>query len=285
MHDIFDRYVRKIQTYTGFDEQAARASNLVGTIVHKPKISTILSGTILGHPLHPALTDLPIGFWTSAMALDMCGGESSRRGAKTLIGMGVLSSIPTALTGMSDWSDTSETRKRIGAVHGLLNGGAVALYSLSWFARRRNQRTTGLALSLLGAVVVSGAAALGGHLVYRKGVGVDVNSSYDDYVSEWKSATEHSLPNVPALLLRTEDAEVLSIDKPGELCGGIGARCSHRGGPLAEGRFTNGCVTCPWHGAIFRLSDGTVVSGPATAPQPQYEVRRSSGDTELRRVP
>ena len=40
----------------------------------------VLSGTWLGHPLHPALSDLPIGFWTSSFVLDLAvGGDAEQR--------------------------------------------------------------------------------------------------------------------------------------------------------------------------------------------------------------
>jgi nitrite reductase/ring-hydroxylating ferredoxin subunit len=61
-------------------------------------------------------------------------------------------------------------------------------------------------------------------------------------------------------------------------------RCSHRGGPLSDGELDGDCVTCPWHGSTFSVTDGEVVSGPATIPQPTYEVRLEGSDVLVRRA-
>jgi nitrite reductase/ring-hydroxylating ferredoxin subunit len=62
--------------------------------------------------------------------------------------------------------------------------------------------------------------------------------------------------------------------------------CSHLSGPLSDGEFTidagQGCVVCPWHGSTFRLADGAVVHGPATAPQQRFETRISAGVVQAR---
>ena len=84
MSNVLDRYIRRMETYLALDDTADRAVKAGGRVTHNPKVATVVSGTVLGHPLHPILTDLPIGFWTSAMALDVAGGMRSRRGAKRL---------------------------------------------------------------------------------------------------------------------------------------------------------------------------------------------------------
>jgi len=40
--------------------------------------------------------------------------------------------------------------------------------------------------------------------------------------------------------------------------------CSHRGGPLGEGSLRGKRVNCPWHGAQFDVTNGQVLSFPAT---------------------
>lgn len=121
----------------------------------------------MGHPVHPALTDLPIGFWTSAVALDVLGGRGSRVAARRLVALGVLSSIPTALSGLHDAGDrTKPLDRRIVALHAALNGTATLAFALSWRARRREHWLRGVALGLVGAGLASAGGALGGDLVF-----------------------------------------------------------------------------------------------------------------------
>jgi nitrite reductase/ring-hydroxylating ferredoxin subunit len=225
----------------------------------------LVSGTWIGHPLHPPLTDLPIGFWTSAWVLDIVGGRESRDAARTLVGLGVASALPAVVTGLSDWSDTVDGPRRIGFVHATVNTIGLACYTASWLARRRGHHATGVSLGMAGAAAATLAAYLGGHLVYRTGTGVDVNACTEP----------------PGDWVRADAAEVL-VTQDATGWHAIGDRCSHRGGPLHEGTIEDGCVTCPWHGSRFRTDDGTVVRGPAVSPQPAYEVRQGAAGPEVR---
>ncbi len=281
---VLDGVIGRLEQVRALDGAADRVSAAVGRVTHQPPLASLLSGTWLGHPLHPVLTDLPIGSWTSAFVLDIVGGKAGRRPAQTLIGIGVLTAVPTALTGLSDWSDTVGGTRRVGTFHAVANSVGLACYALSWRARRRGHHGKGVLLAMVGATAATAAAGLGGHLVYRTGTGVDVNA-FDEGPSDWADAdTRSRLDGVDGELVRTGDAEVLALrDGPGGWHG-IGARCSHRGGPLQEGTFENGCVVCPWHQSRFRLDDGTVVEGPATAPQPRYAVREADGVLTVKRA-
>jgi len=241
-----------------------------------------LHGVWLGHPLHPLLTDLPIGFWTSAFVLDLVGGRSSQRAADALVGLGVLSALPTAASGAADWSELNDSDQRAGLVHAVANVTATTLYALSYVARRRGRRGSGVLLGFAGAAAATVGGYLGGHLTFRRSVGP--NRAAD-------------APAPGGWTPMEVDGE-LSDDKPslGELDGapvvvaadGGGAaalfdRCSHLGGPLHEGTLADGCVKCPWHGSTFRMADGDVVHGPAVAPQPAYDVRAKGDAYEARR--
>src|SRR5205085_8084212 len=114
-------------------------------------LKDVLSGTWLGHPLHPMLTDLPIGFWTSAFTLDLLGGRASRRAARRLVAWGVVCAVPTALSGAADWSDTVDAERRVGFVHAAANTAAVLCYTASWVQRRRGRHWRGVAFGLAGA--------------------------------------------------------------------------------------------------------------------------------------
>jgi uncharacterized membrane protein len=139
-------------------------------------VKDVLSGTWIGHALHPLLTDVPIGTWTSATLLDLFGGRASRPAAQRLIGVGLAAAAPTAWTGWSDWADTEpddDEVRRIGIVHALVNGGAIALYGASFAARRRGAHTTGVLLGLAGAGAMGAGGWLGGDLAFARGVGVN----------------------------------------------------------------------------------------------------------------
>jgi uncharacterized membrane protein len=128
---------------------------------------SMLSGEWLGHPLHPALTDLPIGFWTSSFVLDLVGGRRSRDASQRLIGLGILSVIPTAAAGLVDWKQIKDQRdRRVGVVHALSNTTATALYVMSWRARRRDRHVVGVLLGFLGAGAATIGGYLGGHLAF-----------------------------------------------------------------------------------------------------------------------
>jgi nitrite reductase/ring-hydroxylating ferredoxin subunit/uncharacterized membrane protein len=272
---------RRIEGLRALDPIAGRAAGAVSAVSHRPAIASVLSGTPLGHPLHPVLTDLPIGSWTSAFFLDLIGGRDARPASRTLVGIGVLSALPTALTGLADWADTEGGTRRIGAVHAAFNTTALGLYTWSWASRRRGRQGRGVVLGVLGAAAATAGAYLGGHLVYRTGTGVDVNAGRVD-PGDWTVATSTTaVADGRAEHLVAGGTEVLATQRDG-VWRGIGARCSHRGGPLQDGTIEGGCVTCPWHASRFALDDGAVVAGPATAPQPRYSVREAAGQLELR---
>jgi nitrite reductase/ring-hydroxylating ferredoxin subunit/uncharacterized membrane protein len=271
----------RIEKIDLLDEIALPLRQLADRVLPRGPKKDLLHGTWLGHPLHPVLTDLPIGFWTSALTLDFIPGKSSRRTATVLVGLGVASAAPTALAGWADWTELSEKEKRAGVVHALANTAAIGLYSLSFIARLRKRRFSGFAFGLAGATVATAGAYLGGHLTFRRAAGVS-HSIDAPQVAEWTPVQLEGTLNAEkptAARLRDEPiAAVLLGSGPAAVYG----VCSHAGGPLAEGDMLGACVRCPWHGSTFSLEDGSVVRGPATMPQPAYEMRLAGGRTEAR---
>jgi nitrite reductase/ring-hydroxylating ferredoxin subunit/uncharacterized membrane protein len=243
-----------------------------------------LHGVWLGHPLHPMLTDLPIGAWTSASVLDLLGGRSGRRAAQMLVGFGCLSAIPTALSGAADWSRVGKADRRVGLVHAGTNSAALVLYALAGKLRRAGRHLLGVALGLAGATAATAGGFLGGHLAYRRALGAnraaDVTppAAWTD-VCESTDSADGQGPGVVLL----EGEEIVVAD---DLGSGIAGRCTHEGGPLAEGKRVTisgeRCVVCPWHGSTFGLRDGDVVHGPATSPEPAYDVRHDAGGWQVR---
>jgi len=246
-------------------------------------VNEVLSGTALGHPLHPPLTDVAIGAWTSAVALDWFGGQRSGPGADRLVALGVLSAIPTAAAGLNDWATLEGQDRRLGLVHGTTNVVATGLFGASWLARKTGHRFFGRTLALAGYGTVSIGAFLGGHLSFRRGVGVD-HTAFLEAPEEWTPvADEAGVKEAEPLLVKTADVEIVLVREGGSLYALL-ERCAHQGGPLHEGRIEGGCVVCPWHSSRYRLSDGAALSGPTAHPQPALEVRVRDSKVEVRRM-
>jgi nitrite reductase/ring-hydroxylating ferredoxin subunit/uncharacterized membrane protein len=247
-------------------------------------LKDLVSGTWLGHALHPLLTDVVIGSWTSATMLDLFGGSGSEQAAERLLAIGIAAYAPTALTGVSDWADGEpgdDAVRRVGLVHAALNSAALSLYVASLRSRRRGRRRRGIALALAGAGALGAAGHLGGHLAFRLGVGVD-QTAFDRGPEDWTDALPvDDLSATKAVFAQVGDTPVMLVrDGDGVLA--LHDRCSHRGCSLASGEVADGAVTCPCHGSRFDLRSGEVLRGPATAPQPVLETRTRAGRVEVR---
>jgi nitrite reductase/ring-hydroxylating ferredoxin subunit/uncharacterized membrane protein len=250
-------------------------------------VKDLLSGTWVGHAVHPILTDVVIGSWTSASVLDFVGGEDGERAAQRLIAVGLAAYAPTALTGVNDWADSEATDdevRRVGLAHAVGNAGALALYTASLAARRRGRRGRGALLALAGAGLLSAAGHLGGHLTFRRGVGVD-QTTFDAGPEDWTPAlATGELPADGAVAAQAGDTPVMLVRRGGAIAA-LHDRCSHRGCSLADGEVDGDTVTCACHGSRFALGDGAVLRGPATAPQPVLDARERDGRVEVRRRP
>jgi nitrite reductase/ring-hydroxylating ferredoxin subunit/uncharacterized membrane protein len=281
-----------VESQTWLDKLAAPFQNWILNLFGQPgqpsrKIKDLLNGTWFGHSLHPVLTDVPLGAWTSMMVLDLAGlskeDERTSRSADLLLLLGILGATGAAVTGVTDWSDLEGTDRRVGFLHGLLNGSVLLINIASLALRLTGKRHAGVALSTTGYLASLFSAYLGGELAFAKGIGVNHvawEGGSDDFVAVMnvKDLAEGKLTRVdaagiPAVLL-----------KQGNAIYAIGATCTHLAGPLDEGTCNDGVVTCPWHGSSFRMSDGGVVNGPAVYAEPTFAVRVRDGKIELRRL-
>jgi nitrite reductase/ring-hydroxylating ferredoxin subunit/uncharacterized membrane protein len=257
-------------------QEAVRAA-----VPQESEVKDVLSGTWLGHPLHPPLTDIVIGTWTSALLLDLLGDERTESAADRLVAAGILAAVPTASAGLSDWAELRGSSRRVGTVHAIGNTTALALHALSWAARRRGQRRRGRALSAAGYGIAALSAWLGGHLSYAKGVGVN-QTAFEDAPGDWTPVLDEAeLEEGTPAAARANGAAIVVV-RTGSQLYALADRCSHRGCSLHQGQLNDGqTLTCPCHGSTFRL-DGTIVKGPATSPQPAYDTRRKEGKVEVR---
>jgi nitrite reductase/ring-hydroxylating ferredoxin subunit/uncharacterized membrane protein len=262
------------------DRVAVPIGDTVRDALDRQPLKDALSGTWLGHPLHPMLTDLPIGFWTSAFTLDLVGGRSTRRAATQLVAWGVVCAVPTAVSGAADWGDTTGAARRVGLVHAAANTTALACYAASWWARVRGRHARGVALGLVGATAATVGGYLGGHLLQSLGVGVD-RARFPSPPAEWtRVAAVSELSERPRRVVADEAPVV--VFRAGRDVVALDARCPHRGAPMEEGDVHDGCITCPWHGSVFRIADGSLVHGPSTVDLPAYECRIVDDDVEVR---
>jgi nitrite reductase/ring-hydroxylating ferredoxin subunit/uncharacterized membrane protein len=258
----------------------AVASGVNGVLPRGP-VKDALHGTWLGHPVHPLLVAVPIGFWTGASLLDVLG---ERTAARRLVAAGVLAAVPTAATGLADWSELGMARKpkRVGLVHALANTATVALYAASWLARRRGDHGKGAGLALAGAGGLMVGGYLGGHLAYSQAVGVNRNADATPGAEDWTDAAAEADVVEGTPLRVTVGGQPVAIVRAAGRLHAMGATCSHWGGPLDEGAVEDGCLVCPWHGSAFSLEDGSVARGPATFDQPGYDVRVADGRVQVR---
>lgn len=280
-----ERLTSAIESSEALDRAGKAVIRIVGRYLHPGTLKDLLSGTWMGHPLHPALTDVPIGAWASSFLFDLIPSRRAAQASDKLVALGIVAALPTAVTGLSELSDVVRKEERTtGVAHAAGNTLALLLYVRSYMQRKRGRRAQGLALSTLGAGVMLGSGFLGGHLAFRRGVGVD-RTVFQPRTRTWTPVMANAdLPDMTPTPSNLDGAPVL-LYRTGGTIHAIADRCSHRGGPLHQGTVQAGEVECPWHLSRFRLEDGSVARGPATAPQPNYEVRVREGKVELRTPP
>ena len=254
-------------------------------------VKNFLHGTWLGHPLHPVLTDVPIGAWTTALVFDTLDAgstgwpwqQTARRRADDAIVVGIVGAVGAALAGLTDWQHTDGKARRTGLAHAALNTLALGLYPGSLVMRKRGARGAGRSLALAGLGVMGASAWLGGRLVYRERIGID-HAQREEPEGFARALREAELREGQPVRAEVNGLRVVLVRRAGRVYA-PGERCSHLGGPLAEGEVRDEAIVCPWHGSRFALEDGRVLDGPATMPQPCFETRVRDGFVEVRRRP
>lgn len=275
--------IEALEGAEALDGVGKKLGKIVRGAVKPGAFKDALSGTWLGHALHPLMTDVVIGSFLSATILDALGGEDDDEAAQKLIGVGLAAYGPTALAGFNDWADTEmgdEAARRVGLVHAWTNASAFGLYAGSLAARRSGDHGRGKLLALAGSSVLGLGGFLGGHLSFAQGVGVN-QTAFDPGPSDWTEVDTSELEDDKPTAALAGDTPVLLVRHRGHIHA-LHDRCSHRGCPLSESKLDGEVIECFCHGSRFRLKDGTVERGPATAPQPVYEVRESGGKVEIR---
>lgn len=279
------RLVEQLEQADRLDPMSKPLRRLLRKWVKSRDVRDLLHGVPLGHPLHPMLTDLPVGAWTAASVLDFVPGTGPASGA--LIALGMAAVPPTVLSGWTDWAYLHQEQQRVGLVHAAANVTAVACYALSLGARLSGRPVRGKVLALAGLSAVTAGGFLGGHLAYRQAASVNHAEEVPHrFPAGWQRLGP--LVELPEseLVRRTVAGVDLAVHRSGERVDVLADTCAHLAGPLSEGDLLlergERCVRCPWHASVFRLADGAVVHGPATSPQPVFETRVTDGEVEVR---
>jgi nitrite reductase/ring-hydroxylating ferredoxin subunit len=252
--------------------------------VFRGRLRDVLQGVWLGHPLHPAAVDLPVGAWIGAAVLDAVPGTGPA--ATVLVGVGTAGALPAAAAGLTDWASLSTEQRRVGLVHATANTVALALYAGSLTARLRGRHRLGKRIAYMGLGAAGLGAYIGGHLSYRQAAQVNhavpflrlIPDGWHDVCDEREVVEGRPIVRrvgeVPVLLARTASGPTALVE-----------RCAHHAGPLGDGKVVQidgaDCVECPWHGSTFRLADGLVMRGPASSNQPLLRNRVRGGRIQV----
>ena len=253
-------------------------------------VTNALNGVWLGHPVHPPLASLASGALGTTVALDALsvlpgqpapGVRDASWFASRSLGLGILASVGSAVTGVTDWQHTHEEDRRVGLVHGVVNLVATGLYAMSWWDRRRGRHRRGIGLTALGYGVTLAGSYLGGALVFESGIGID-QSGERLRTREWTPVLPASSLNGKPVRVEVDGVGlVVCQTKPGQVSA-FGEFCPHLAAPMADGWVDRGRIVCPWHGSWFAAESGEVLRGPSAAPLPYYDARLVDGMIEVR---
>jgi nitrite reductase/ring-hydroxylating ferredoxin subunit len=286
--------ITRIERAQALDKPVAAVRAVITKVLRNRTVKDALHGVWLGHPLHPGAAQFTAGSLLSASMLDAVGGPvgGGRLPSTFLITAGLATAPVTAAAGWADWSESHEDQMRVGLVHATANVVALSLYGAALVQRARGGR--GRLLSLAGGAAATAGALLGGHLGYRQASGANHAEEVAHTGPEnWQSLgplddvpvgtpVRRIAGDVPVFVLRRADGvgpDGISV---------LSDRCPHLAGPLHEGDVVDdggeAHIVCPWHGSEFRVADGCVVHGPATAPVPRFESRVVGDELQARVV-
>jgi nitrite reductase/ring-hydroxylating ferredoxin subunit/uncharacterized membrane protein len=248
-------------------------------------LKNFLNGTWLGHPLHPMLTDVPIGAWTTTVVLDsvaaLTDNESLETAADITLATGLAAAAGAAVTGLTDWSDTYAMERKLGLLHGLTMIASFVTYSAALVARLSGSRSSGVALANTGYALAAIGAYFGGDEVYDVGYGIN-RTAFRHGPSEYVPVMpETDLKDNTPIKGTAGDVTVVLVKQGSEIYA-LDDVCVHAGCSLAGGQVQGRSIICPCHGSQYDLADGSVLNGPATMPEPHYDVRVLGGTIEVR---
>ena len=279
LHNAIERF---LEAQAGWADPLGKLFVAIFAAIYKPvpAIKDLLNGVWFGHPLHPAITDVPIGAYVVALILDLSG---QRAAATAAIGVGIVFMLLAALAGYADYIDLEGKSRRFGTVHSSLMLVALVFYLVSFVMRLGAVPSpTEVWLSVIGFVIVISSAYVGGELVYNLGTQVD-RHAWRGGGTKW-TALDVTEVAADKPVKAKAGAQTLVVVRRGKGIDALHDVCAHQGCSLSEGKIVGDTIECQCHGSRYRLRDGLVVRGPAVFDQPHFEVREAEGKLEVRRT-
>jgi nitrite reductase/ring-hydroxylating ferredoxin subunit/uncharacterized membrane protein len=284
---MLERMARPLR---GLSNGIASATDGLYRVLGRPGklLQDLLNGSWLGHSLHAVLVDIVIGGATAALLLDALriffNVEGMEVAATWVLGLATLSAVGAILSGLTDYKDTAPNsgERDVAGLHGLINIVASVVFAISLVQRLGDSHDAAFWVLLVGYLIVSVGGYIGGHLVFKYGYMVNHNA-----FSRGKRAKEFTPVAAVASVSEGTPTKVMFgstgvlLVRRGELVHALKETCSHAGGPLSEGELKGDAITCPWHFSTFRLTDGSVVHGPAGSRQVSYRARINGEQVEL----
>lgn len=254
--------------------------------------------SIKSHPLHPILVGFPIAFYIATLLFDALAVfysdiEYSITGKYVHIAAivgAVLAAVPGFIDYLSVIPPDSSAKKR-GAQHGLINTSVLIIFVIALYLKYIDNFNPYiiLLLELIGVALTFVAGWMGGTLVYRNQIGVDIRYAgagkwKEMYIDETTGPLEvcntDELQVDQMKLIHTKDKRIV-IARTEQSYVAFDDHCTHRGGSLAGGAMICGTVQCPWHGSQFDVKTGEVKAGPAKDKIGTYEVKEAEGKVYL----
>jgi len=275
--------------FRGFGDWVASVMDAFYRVLGRPGkwLQDFVNGSWLGHPAHPVVVDIVVGGATVVFVFDVAalvfGAKDLDIASLIAVAVTALAALSAVVTGLTDFKDTAKGDERnVATLHGLVNVLAMIAYLASLAAHAGGAVDVARWLSIVGVVILTGGAFVGGHLVFKYGYMVNRNAfakgqRAKEYTPLLAVADLPEATPTKAMLGST----ALVVVRRGELVYALKGTCSHAGGPLPEGKLEGDTIICPWHGSAFRLRDGAVIHGPASTRQIIYRARISDGQVEV----
>jgi nitrite reductase/ring-hydroxylating ferredoxin subunit/uncharacterized membrane protein len=250
-------------------------------------LKAFLQGKPFRHPLHPALVHFPIGLFILSLILDLVSyvwdaSNDVVRAAFYAMAFGIVGALLAALAGLADWTDIrlDHPAKKTANIHMTLNLTAIALFGINLFLRAGQldldiTPLIAMLLSFLGVGILLISGYLGGTMVYDDGVGVGrhrrqarlprktIDVSMFARQDGWVAVCNADDLKDGETLRLDWDGTIIALAKQGDRAYAFQEFCTHRYGPLSEGKLDDHQIQCPWHRSCFDIRTGKVVEGPA----------------------
>lgn len=250
------------------------------------------------HPLHPILIAFPVAFYIGTFLFDLLAiikdDSGFRITAQYVHIAGLVGAVVAAIPGVIDYIYTvppDSSAKKRGATHGIMNSTALIIFIVALVCKYNANIShyIPLALEFAGVVLTSIAGWLGGTLVHRNQVSVDIRYANGGkwkelYIQEdtgpFEVCGSNELQVDQMKLIHIKDKRIV-IGRTEKGYVAFDDRCTHKGGSLAGGALVCGRVQCPWHGSQFEVKTGDVKAGPAKDKINTYHLAEANGKVYL----